>query len=453
MKTFKNDHFCFPLLSALLMTACTHDIKMPSEFSDFQPLVAKDQLRLLDAQSTTLFNGLRVIVMEDHFVPKVQLYVLYNVGAADDPVDLLGLSHMMEHMYCEHPVKDPKFSTALSISRASTNWEATIYEMTFKKSLLDKAFEAAADAMKNFNPTDEARFRKEVKVVSEERRLFIETPPLGTAKEFVEASLYPRHPYAHDMHGVWSTISAYTLEAVKKHYRTWYKPNNATLIIRGDVSAKDVFAKAQQYFGSIPRGAVPEHVRPELLNRHVHHRITYTTNKISAPEIHLVFDAPHHSRGEDEVAFQIGAMALFSSLERSMKREGLENVSFSSETTRVPYPWTVILTLKPGVCVEDFLKKLQQRLDQILKTGIPRYSFEGTKRRVLRDTLYVSELRPDYFRIFLTRLAKGYTLEDLETMPQRIAATTYDQSLAVTRKFLTRPPYAVTVYTPEDDYG
>lgn len=251
------------------------------------------------------------------------------------------------------------------------------------------------------------------------------------------------------MNGIWSTISAYTLEAVRKHYRTWYKPNNATLIVRGDATAKEVFAKAQQYFGGIPKGKVPERVRPELLNHHVHHRITYTTDKISAPEIHFVFDAPHHSRGEDDVAFDMGSVVLFGSLKRSMKQEGLENVSFSSETTSVPYPWTVILTLKPGVCVEDFLKKLQQRLDQILKTGIPRYSFEGTKRRVLRDTLYVSELRPDYFRIFLTRLAKGYTLEDLETMPQMKANTTYDQSMAPVRKFLSRPPYAMTVYTPE----
>lgn len=86
---------------------------------------------------------------------------------------------MVEHTYREHLVKDPRYSTALSISRASTNWEATIYEMTFKKSLLDKVLESAADAMKNFNPTDEARFRKEVEVIPEERRLFIETPLWG----------------------------------------------------------------------------------------------------------------------------------------------------------------------------------------------------------------------------------------------------------------------------------
>lgn len=415
----------------------------------------------IKAKTKTLDNGLKVVVVEDHSIARISVGVLYNVGSADDPEHMVGLSHMTEHMFFHGSERFPDIGATLGAEggtiNACTSEDFTLYVTDAPSSALEKICEAEADRMGRFELKNEEIFRKEQMAVFEERLMCVENPPLGLADEYIQASLWPQHPYGKEIIGSRKNIRAYTRNAVNEHYRTWYKPNNATLLVIGDVKGKAVFELAQKYFGWIKEGPLPERVRPQnSLRDHVHHTVTYYSDKVASPKVEFLYTVPHHSTDgmAAEVALKIGLEALFGGRVFSFlkyfeeDKELVSSLNLEWEETYDPYPVSVCAQLMPGVSVERFQKAYNQKLNKVLKRGLAREEFERARRGFLLEAVYRGQDGHSKMRMLLARLAMGYSLEQLESIPSLVKATTYEQVMETLRRVFSPRPFATAFILP-----
>jgi zinc protease len=203
-----------------------------------------------------LENGLRLLVKEDHRAPVVVSQVWYKVGSSYEPGGITGISHMLEHMMFKGTKKFPSGELATLVSKnggqqnAFTSEDYTGYYQVFEKSKLPISFELEADRMQNLL-FSEAEFVKEHQVVMEERRQRTDDNPQSLTYERFKATAHTASPYHHPVIGWMSDINQLTLADLKAWYENWYAPNNATVVVVGDVVADEVFQLAKHYFGAL----------------------------------------------------------------------------------------------------------------------------------------------------------------------------------------------------------
>lgn len=211
---------------------------------------------------TTLKNGLKVIIREDHRSPMVMTQIWYAVGSSDESGNLLGISHILEHMMFKGTQKVPNDEfTRLSRMyggsiNASTFTNYTNYYQLYPKTYFPLALELEADRMRNLLLRQQD-FEPEVKVVMEERRLRTDDNPRSLAFERFKWIAYPTSHYRQPVIGHMKNLQNIQLKDVKKWYQDWYIPNNAVLIIVGDVDAENALRQVQKYFGDIPSRTTP----------------------------------------------------------------------------------------------------------------------------------------------------------------------------------------------------
>lgn len=214
-------------------------------------------------QSYQLSNGMKVLVIENHRAPVVVSQVWYKVGASYEHDGITGISHVLEHMMFkgteEHPAGE--FSEIISANggeqNAFTGQDFTAYFQKIANDRLELCLELEADRMRNI-VFDEKEFIKELEVVKEERRLRTEDKPTALTYERFNAVAYTNSPYRRPIVGWMEDLDTLTVDDAREWYETWYAPNNATLIVAGDVQAEDVFRLARQYFGQLPTSKIPE---------------------------------------------------------------------------------------------------------------------------------------------------------------------------------------------------
>ncbi|WP_235953709.1 M16 family metallopeptidase [Acinetobacter terrae] len=211
---------------------------------------------------TTLKNGLKVIIREDHRSPMVMTQIWYGVGSSDESGNLLGISHVLEHMMFKgtHKVPNDEFTRLSRIYggsiNASTFTNYTNYYQLYPKTYLPMALELEADRMSNLLLRQQD-FDPEIKVVMEERRLRTDDNPRSLAFERFKWIAYPTSHYRQPVIGHMKNLQNIQLEDIKKWYRDWYTPNNAILIIVGDVDSESTLLQVQKYFGDIPARKTP----------------------------------------------------------------------------------------------------------------------------------------------------------------------------------------------------
>ncbi|WP_086185760.1 M16 family metallopeptidase [Acinetobacter sp. ANC 4973] len=211
---------------------------------------------------TTLKNGLKVIIREDHRSPMVMTQIWYGVGSSDESGNLLGISHVLEHMMFKGTNKVPndEFTRLSRIYggsvNASTFTNYTNYYQLYPKTYLPMALELESDRMSNLLLRQQD-FEPEIKVVMEERRLRTDDNPRSLAFERFKWISYPTSHYRQPVIGYMKNLQNIQLEDVKKWYRDWYTPNNAILIIVGDVDSESTLLQVQKYFGDIPARKTP----------------------------------------------------------------------------------------------------------------------------------------------------------------------------------------------------
>jgi zinc protease len=209
-----------------------------------------------------LDNGLRIIVREDHRAPVMVSQIWYRIGSSYEPIGRTGVSHVLEHMMFKgSPLLPPgEFSKKVAAyggeENAFTSFDYTGYYQMMSANNLPLSLELEADRMVNATMPDD-EFAKEIEVVKEERRLRTDDNPNALVWERFSAAAYVSSGYHHPIIGWMHDLDTLTAQDARDWYHTWYAPNNATLVVVGDVDHQEVFDLAQRYFGKIPRKAVP----------------------------------------------------------------------------------------------------------------------------------------------------------------------------------------------------
>ncbi|MDD1612405.1 MAG: insulinase family protein, partial [Methylococcaceae bacterium] len=210
-----------------------------------------------------LKNGLKVLVQEDHRSPVVVSQVWYKVGSSYEPGGITGISHMLEHMMFKgtDKLKPGEFSRIIAENggdeNAFTGTDYTAYFQTMNASRLAVSFELEADRMRHLHLLPD-ELKKELEVVTEERRMRTDDNPQAKVAEYFSAAAYTNSPYQHPVIGWPADIAHYTVEDLQAWYQRWYAPNNATLVVVGDVKTDDVFALAEKYFAELK----PSEIKP-----------------------------------------------------------------------------------------------------------------------------------------------------------------------------------------------
>ncbi len=232
----------------------------PGAFAEGSPQAAAEPV-----ESYTLENGLEVIVIPNHRVPAVSHMIWYRIGAADDPLGKSGLAHYHEHMMFQGTEKLKRGEYSRSVAdkggdeNAFTSYDATAYYIDIAKKELPLAMELEAERMKGLKP-DPADAAKEKEVIIEERRLRIENNPSALLDEQVNAALFRNHPYHWPTIGWMQEMEGLTLQDVLDFHNKFYHPNNAIVIVSGDVTGPEVKALAEKYYGPLPSAPIPARV-------------------------------------------------------------------------------------------------------------------------------------------------------------------------------------------------
>jgi zinc protease len=216
----------------------------------------------MDFTTQTLSNGLKVILLEEHSVPVINLQIWYHVGSKDERPGRTGFAHMFEHLMFKGsahvgPDEHSRLIEAVGgFDNAETNDDSTDFYETFPSQYLETALWLEADRMGSLN-VDEANFKSERQVVEEERRVRVDNQPYGTIEEDLRAAAFTVHGYHHTAIGSIADLDNATVEDVRIFHDTYYKPNNATLVIVGDFSSNQALEWAKKYFEGIPASAKP----------------------------------------------------------------------------------------------------------------------------------------------------------------------------------------------------
>ena len=251
-----------------------------------------------------LSNGLKVLVQEDHRSPVAVSQVWYKVGSSYEPNGITGISHMLEHTMFKGTDKHPagEFSRIIAQNggeeNAFTGQDYTAYFQTMAASKLAVSFELEADRMRHLNILPE-ELKKELEVVTEERRMRTEDNPQAKMAEQFAAMAYTSSPYKNPIIGWPSDIAAYTAPDLQAWYQRWYAPNNATLVVVGDVKTSEVFELAQQYFGELqPSEILPLKPQVEMPQQGVRKMTMKVPAKL--PSVLLAYHVPTLKTAKDE---------------------------------------------------------------------------------------------------------------------------------------------------------
>jgi zinc protease len=210
----------------------------------------------------TMPNGLQVVLLEDHEVPVINLQIWYHVGSKDERPGRTGFAHLFEHLMFKGSahVGSEEHSRIIEavggFDNAETGDDTTNYYETFPSNYLERVLWLEADRMGSLD-VDEANFESEREVVKEERRVRVENQPYGYLQEDLRAAAFTVHGYHHTPIGSMDDLNKATLPDVREFHDTYYKPNNATLVVVGDFNSEQALAWVNKYFGGIPASAKP----------------------------------------------------------------------------------------------------------------------------------------------------------------------------------------------------
>lgn len=265
-------------------------------------------------ESFTLDNGLEVIVIPNHRVPAVSHMIWYRIGAADDPPGVSGLAHFHEHTMFLGTWKYKAGEYADIIARhggeqnAFTGYDATSYYVNIAKDQLPLIMELEADRMRGLNPTDES-MKNEKEVIIEERRMRIENNPQALLDEQVNAALFRHHPYHTPVIGWMHEMQILSKAEVLKFHQAWYHPNNAILIVSGDITAAELKPLAQRYYGGLPRTKIPSRHWNEEPPQNNARRIVMHHKNVKQPSWERSYMAASLGYGKKEQALPLTVLA------------------------------------------------------------------------------------------------------------------------------------------------
>lgn len=411
----------------------------------------------------TLANGLKVVVQEDHRAPVVVQQIWYKVGSMDEVSGTTGVAHALEHMMFKgtRTVPAGEFSRRIAAAggreNAFTNTDYTAYFQQLDKSRLPLAMKLESDRMHNLNLTA-GEFAKEIKVVMEERRMRTDDDPQARMNEVMMATIYEEHPYHNPVIGWMNDLEAMTVNDVRAWYNRWYAPNNATLVVAGDVKAADVFALAQRYYGGIPQKVLP--VRRQYAEpRQIGIKRLVVKAPAELPQLVMAYQAPALRDATQDwkpYALEMLAGVLDGNESARLNKHLVREQQVASAAgagydpaSRGPSLFTLQATPSTGKTVQDVEAALRAEIALLVKDGVDQDELKRVKAQVMaaevykRDSVFYQAMQIGE----LESVGLGY--QAIPVMLEKLQQVTAAQVQQVAKEFLQDDQLTVAVLDPQ----
>jgi zinc protease len=398
----------------------------------------------------TLANGMRVIVKVDRRAPVVVSQVWYRAGSVDEFNGTTGVAHVLEHMMFKGTKDVPagEFSRRIAAAggreNAFTAHDHTAYFQTLQKDRLELALKLEADRMANLTLSAD-EFAKEIQVVMEERRLRTEDNPQARLYESLMATAFMAHPYRRPVIGWMNDLVNMKVEDARAWYQRWYAPNNATLVVAGDVDPAQVFAWAKQYFGPIAARDLPVR-KPQTEPEQDGTRQVVVKAPAKLPEVALAWKAPKlddPDKDSDPYALEIlaGVLDGYASarLNQSLVRDQRLAVEVSAgydDISRGPSLFMVDGSPAEGHTMAEVEAALKQEVARVVKEGVGAEELARVKAQVLASQVYQQDSL--FYQAMLigdwTTAGLDYRARDIRF--RKLKEVTAEQVRAVAAKYL-----------------
>ncbi len=420
-------------------------------------------------ETFTLDNGMDVVVLPDHRAPVVTHMVWYKVGAVDEDPGKSGIAHLFEHVMFKETddLADGEFDSIISRlggqKNAFTSWDYTAYYERVAKQHLGKMMELEAERMTDLiiDEDPEGSFITERDVVREERRQRIENNPNAILQEQVLAEFWKGHPYEITVIGLMEEVEALTPQDGIDFYRKYYSPENAILVVAGDVTGDEVKALADVHYGQIePSGLVDgtrkwQDVAPLSETKEMVHRdpkvrqpswtrYYYATSSIRDPEFALALDV-----GLSVLGGGFTSMLYEALVEDQKVAISAGSVAWTSLHDQGPA--FLYASPSPGVSMEELETAVMAELTKILEDGFDDEDVERVKNSMAAEAIYARDSQQNMAQIFGGWLAIGGDVNYFVEYPDKVRAVTTEEALeAVRRVFAEDKHYIEAHLLPEE---
>lgn len=403
-------------------------------------------------ETFTLENGMDVVVLPDHRAPVVTHMVWYKVGAVDEDPGKSGIAHLFEHVMFKETddIADGEFDSIISRlggqNNAFTSWDYTAYYERVAKQHLGKMMELEAERMTDLiiDEDPEGSFITERDVVKEERRQRVDNNPGVILREKVLAEFWKGHPYEITVIGRMDEVEALTPQDGIDFYKKYYSPENAILVVAGDVTGDEVKALAEQHYGAIePSGLVDgsrkwADVEPLSETQEISH----SDPKVRQPVWYRYFDGTSQKRDRDfALALDVG-LSVLGGGNTSLLYVALvedQKVAVNAGT----FAWTglhdngpavIYATPSPGVSMEDLEAAVVAEVAKQLEAGFSDADVKRIRNSMAADAIYARDSQQSMANLFGGWLAIGGSIDDLMNYPDDVRAVTTEEALAAVRK-------------------
>lgn len=413
--------------------------------------------------SYTLSNGLKVFVQEDHRAPIAVSQVWYKVGSSYEPVGITGISHALEHMMFKGTPRYGmgEFSRIIAENggdeNAFTSHDYTAYYQLLDVSRLPIAFELEADRMRHLN-LDADEFAKEIQVIMEERRMRTEDDPHGKAYERWMAAAHISTAYHHMPIGWMHDLEHMTVEDLRAWYQKWYAPNNALLVVVGDVNPEKIYALAEQHFGELKPAKLPV-IKPQAEILPLGKRTVEVKVPAQLPWLGLCYNAPclkNDLESNDPYVLRVMAAVLDSGRSSRFSEDLVRGQEIAAEASAWYDPYSRLSSLfmlyatpTPARKISELKSALMKQVQRLKKTLVDACELERIKARTIASRIYGQDSISRQANEIgsLEAIGLPWTLRD--EYIERITAVTPTQIQDAARRYLTPDRLTVLELKPQ----
>ena len=416
-----------------------------------------------NTQEYKLTNGMKIIVKEDHRAPVVVSQVWYRAGSMDEFNGTTGVAHVLEHMMFKGTKKVPggEFSKRIAAAggrdNAFTSRDHTTYFEQLQKSKLPLSFELEADRMQNLIISD-VEFAKEINVVMEERRLRTDDKPQALVSEQLMASAYQAHPYRRPIIGWMDDLQNMTAQDARNWYQRWYAPNNAVLVVVGDVQPAEILKLAQRYFGAIKPHPLPGR-KPQVEPTQTGVKRVVVKAPAKLPYLAMAYHAPVLRNAEkDWEPYALEVLAgvldgndsarLNQALVRDRQLASAVGTGYDS-VARGPGIFMVDGTPSQGKSVAELEAGLREQLEKIKQEGVTEEELKRVKAQVIAGQVYQRDSMFYQAMLIGEYETAGLPHAAIETRLAKLKAVTAQQVQDVARKYLVDDSLTIGTLDPQ----
>lgn len=402
-------------------------------------------------ETFTLSNGLQVVVITDRRAPVVTHQVWYRVGGADESRGQSGMAHFFEHLMFKgtREIGPGEFSRMVNrnggVLNASTSWDWTRYYERIARDRLELVMRMEADRMRNLRFSDQT-FVSERDVIVEERRQRIDNNPGAVLRERMTAMLCPHHPYGTPVIGWLHEIQTLDRADALEFYRTWYAPNNAILVVAGDIDAAELRPLAQRYYGRLrPTRDLPARAWASDPPNVGPMRVTHRDEKVRQPSLARSYRAISYGTDEGrqahalDVAIEILGGSETSRLYRTLVEERRIAVSAAAGANTSGLGGgsvSIFATPAEGVTLEILEAAMDEVIAAYLREGPTEAELTRAKTSLAAASVYSRDSQENLATIYGSSLVQGESVEDVVRWPEDIEAVTHEEVVAMARQTL-----------------